>query len=179
MAASQIQTWQHEMPQQNINSHVQMIRCAEMVKGYLITSAPQVKRYMQIWDLQLVDNGDLQEAIPAILHKLTISGTQERVYLQQNTSFNELRFMLGRTHPAFSMLDKMRTNTSRNQYSWYIRVADLPQFLAHIAPALDLRLAAAGMGTFSDELKLDFYSSGLRLVFEHGHLTTSNLATAT
>ncbi len=169
----QIQTWQHATPQQNINSHVQMIECTEMVKGYVITSAPQVKRYMQIWDLQLVDDGDLQEAMPAILHELAASGAQERASLQQNTSFNELRFMLGRTHLAFSMLDKMRKNIYQNQYAWYIRVADLPQFLAHIAPALDLRLADAGMGTFSGELKLDFYSSGLRLVFEHGHLKTT------
>ena len=171
----QIRTWRHEMPEQNINSHVQMIECAGRTKGYVITSAPQVKRYMQIWDLQLVDDVDLQEAMPAILHKLANSGTQERVYLQQNTSLNELRFMLGRTHPAFSMLDKMSKSTSQNQYAWYIRVSDLPLFLVHIAPALDLRLADVDSGTFSGELKLDFYRSGLRLVFEHGHLTATEV----
>jgi hypothetical protein len=56
-------------------------------------------------------------------------------------------------------------------YAFYLRVADLPRFLRHLAPVLERRLARSVMPGFSGELKLDFYREGVRLVFENGKLT--------
>ncbi len=170
----QIQTWSTH-PEQNINSHVQMIESIKGAKGYVITSAPQTKSSMQLWDLQFTDDVNVEAAMPIILRKLFISGAQERSYLPQNTSLTEIRCMLGRTHPAFPIINTLHQNTYRDQYAWYIRVSELPDFLMHIAPVLKSRLANAGAETFHGELKLDFYRSGLHLVFENGHLTTSEI----
>jgi hypothetical protein len=40
----------------------------------------------------------------------------------------------------------------------------------HIAPALEQRLATSPVAGLSQEIKLDFYRGGLRMVFERGRL---------
>jgi hypothetical protein len=52
-------------------------------------------------------------------------------------------------------------------------VPGLPEFIRHIAPALERRLADSIMAGHSGELRLDFYRGGLRLAFEGGRLTTA------
>ncbi len=56
-------------------------------------------------------------------------------------------------------------------YAWYLRVADLPRFLGHVAPALERRLAESAHAGYTGELTLDFYRGGLRLAFERGKLS--------
>jgi GNAT superfamily N-acetyltransferase len=55
-------------------------------------------------------------------------------------------------------------------YAWYLRVADLPRFLRHVAPALERRLAESAQAGYTGEVTVDFYRGGLRLAFEHGAL---------
>jgi len=49
-------------------------------------------------------------------------------------------------------------------------VADLPGFIRHVAPFLEERLARSIAIGHTGELKLSFYRSGVRLVFEDGRL---------
>jgi len=57
-------------------------------------------------------------------------------------------------------------------YAWYIRVADLPRFIKHIAPVLEQRLAGSGMNRFTGDLKIGFYQrDGLKITFEDGKIT--------
>lgn len=58
------------------------------------------------------------------------------------------------------------------KYAWYVRVADLPRFLRHIAPVLERRLEQSAHAGYTGELTLDFYRGGLRLAFESGKLIT-------
>jgi hypothetical protein len=44
-------------------------------------------------------------------------------------------------------------------------------FLRHIAPALERRLANSAAAAYTGELTLDFYRSGLHMVFDKGHIT--------
>jgi hypothetical protein len=74
------------------------------------------------------------------------------------------------SHPVYEIL---RDNLPliREPYSWYMRVPDLPAFIKRIAPVLEERLANSLVPGYSGELKLNFYSTGLRLVFVNGKLT--------
>jgi hypothetical protein len=58
-------------------------------------------------------------------------------------------------------------------YPWYIRVADMPAFLRHVAPTLERRLAASAQAGYTGELTIDLYRGGLRLAFERGRLTAA------
>jgi len=84
------------------------------------------------------------------------------------TSFG---FNLGKQHPVYEAI-KDRLPSIREPYAWYIRVPDLPGFLNHIKPVLEKRLADSIATNYSREIKISFYRSGLRLVIEHGNITT-------
>ncbi len=81
-------------------------------------------------------------------------------------------FLLGQDHPVYALMG-LNLPQIRKPYAWYVRVADVPAFIRHIAPALEARLEKSIAVGYSGELKLSFYRSGLRMVFERGKLTTS------
>lgn len=87
---------------------------------------------------------------------------------QTRTSFG---FSLGEQHPAYDAMDD-RLPGLRKPYAYYVRVADMPSFLKRIQPVLEERLAQSIAAGHSGELKLNFYTSGVRLVFEHGRITS-------
>jgi hypothetical protein len=85
--------------------------------------------------------------------------------------FSGFSFWLGEDHPVYQVISD-RLPRVRKPYAWYIRIPDLPDFLRHIAPALEQRLVGSALPGHSAELKITFYRSGLRLVIEQGRLVT-------
>ena len=80
-------------------------------------------------------------------------------------------FVLEQEHPVYEAIAS-RLPRVREPYAWYLRVPDLPAFLRRVAPALAARLAASPVAGYSDDLRLNFYRDGLRLVFERGRLVS-------
>jgi predicted acetyltransferase len=81
-----------------------------------------------------------------------------------------IRFELGAAHPLYRALDS-ELGKQKRPYSWFIRVADLPAFLQHIAPVLEKRLQNSVSAGFSGNLRLSFYRSHLSITFENGKLS--------
>ncbi|GAB4396127.1 MAG: hypothetical protein OHK0052_16960 [Anaerolineales bacterium] len=77
---------------------------------------------------------------------------------------------LGEVHPLYEALHGELTEL-QPPYRWYMRVPDLPAFLLHIRPVLEARLANSIVAGFDGALRMTFYRSGLRMVFERGKLT--------
>lgn len=86
---------------------------------------------------------------------------------EDGPDYGAFAFWLGTEHPVYQVLSD-RLPRVRQPYAWYIRIPDLPDFIGHIAPVLEDRLARSPMSGYSGELKLTFYRDGLRLVFEAG-----------
>lgn len=105
---------------------------------------------------------------PAVLRYLQVAG-QAYAAGDQKEEFGAFGFWLGEDHPVYQVISN-RLPRARKPYAWYLRVADLPGFLRHIAPALESRLAASPLAGHSGETKITFYRGGLRLVFEQGRL---------
>ena len=80
-------------------------------------------------------------------------------------------FLLGQEHPVYALMGASLPQI-RKPYAWYARVPDLPAFLRHVAPALEARLERSIAVGYSGEVKISFYKTGLRLVFERGKLVT-------
>jgi hypothetical protein len=78
-------------------------------------------------------------------------------------------FHLVRTHPVFEAIPE-KLSEERSPYAWYIRVPDLPRFIKHITPVLERRLSQSAACGHSGELKINFFSDGLRIVLENGRL---------
>ena len=81
-------------------------------------------------------------------------------------------FLLGQEYPVYALMGASLPQI-RKPYAWYARVPDLPAFLRHIAPALETRLERSIAVGYSGEMKISFYKTGLRLVFERGKLVTA------
>jgi hypothetical protein len=82
-----------------------------------------------------------------------------------------ISFALFGSHPLYDALGAGLTADVEPPYAWYVRVPDLPRLIRRIAPALERRLADSSAAGYTGELTLDFFRSGLRLVFEQGRLT--------
>lgn len=81
-----------------------------------------------------------------------------------------ISWAFGAEHPAYTALGN-QLDKPLSPYSWFIRVADLPRFIRHIASALEKRLVGSVMEGYSGTLRLNFYHSNLTIVFDKGKLT--------
>ncbi len=88
---------------------------------------------------------------------------------EREKPIDHITFELGDSHPLYTALDR-ELDKQRPPYAWYIRVADVPAFLRHIAPVLEKRLAASMMAGYSGKIQLNFYRVQYELVWEKGRL---------
>jgi len=107
------------------------------------------------------------EVTPCVVRHLWELG--KTVCEREGKTRSAFTFALTGSHPIYEIMRDSLPRV-REPYSWYMRVADLPGFLRHIAPALEERLEASLLPGYSGEVRLNFYKNGLRLVFERGKL---------
>jgi hypothetical protein len=79
-------------------------------------------------------------------------------------------FNLGAEHPVYQVMSERMPRCS-NPYAWYVRIPDLADFLMHIGPVLEERLAKSPLVGHTGKLRLSFHRSGVQMVFEKGCLT--------
>ena len=120
--------------------------------------------------MELDGGASWQAAIVPLLRALRQYGEQLPTVSRAAEPLREISFLLGRAHPAYDALGPELAPYYDPPYAWYLRVPDLPAFLARIAPALERRLAASPAANYTGTLKLDFYRGGLALSFEQGRL---------
>ncbi|MEZ4728640.1 MAG: GNAT family N-acetyltransferase [Caldilineaceae bacterium] len=77
---------------------------------------------------------------------------------------------LGTDHPLYHALPQTLAQVEAAS-TFYMRIPDLAAFLRQIAPILEGRLATSIAVGYSGAVRLNFYRSGLLLVWEHGRLT--------
>lgn len=109
------------------------------------------------------------DVTPAVVRYLWATG--EKYARRDKQTRSSFGFMLGTEHPAYTALGD-NLPAVRDPYAWYLRVPDLPGFLRHIAPALEKRLAESIAVGYSGQLKISFYTSGLRMIFKNGKVKT-------
>lgn len=78
-------------------------------------------------------------------------------------------FWLSGSHPVYQAAN-LRLPLTRPPYAYYVRIADLPDFLRLITPVLEQRLRRSIAAGHTGELRLTFYQSGIQLTFEQGRI---------
>jgi len=106
---------------------------------------------------------------PGIIRYLQATGETYIARDKGKDEFGAFGFWLGSEHPVYKVIPE-RLPRVRKPYAWYVRVADLPDFLTHITPVLERRLARSPLDGHSGEIKITFYTSGLKLRLEKGRL---------
>jgi hypothetical protein len=108
---------------------------------------------------------------PSVIRYLQAAGEALPPFIGTKEPFSSFIFRLGAEHPVYQVIPD-RLPRMRRPYAWYVRVPDLVDFLRHIAPVLEKRLAGSLLVGYTGEFKITFYRSGLHLVFEQGRLKT-------
>ena len=153
--------------------HIQMIVDTNgQSQGYIITPPARSRDSLKVIDLAFVSGVNVQVIMPSLLRALAEQGARKPVKESGTYPFSRIVFYLGGSHPVYTLLEKSMPITRETPYAWYVRVAHLPQFIQHIAPVLERRLASSLVAGYSGELRFDFYRGGLRMVFERGRLRT-------
>lgn len=98
-----------------------------------------------------------------------LAATGEKYAARDKKKLGSFGFWLGSEHPAYEVMP-WRLPRKRDSYAFYIRVADVPGFLRHIAPVLERRLAESIAVGHTGALKLSFYRDGVRMAFRKGRL---------
>ncbi len=137
--------------------------------GFILLTYRRSGRSVYVQMMEVAPDVNVQAMMPSVLRGLLTYGEQMPVKKGYNESINEIAFSLGRSHPVYDGLGPLAP-VIEPPYAWYVRVADLPAFIKHIAPALQKRLASSAIAGYTGEIKIDFYRGGLRLVFKDGLL---------
>ena len=138
--------------------------------GLLVTSPFLVGGSVTALRYELVPGVSWNEVTPSIVRALWTKGTA----MAQETRQELLTFSfgLGPEHPVYEVF-RSGLPRARAPYALYVRIPDLAGFIRLIAPALESRLAESVLRGYSGELRLNFYGSGLRLVFRTGSLVNA------
>jgi len=106
---------------------------------------------------------------PSVVRYLKVTGDAYSAG-DAEKSLKAFAFHLGGVHPVY---EAMREDLPRvrKPYAWYVRIPDLPDFLRHMAPVIEHRLADSIVAGHTGDLKLSFYRQGLKLSLEAGKLT--------
>lgn len=163
----------YDISRQDIDGAYVMTRMIEDRHGNIVGSLKHVSHVsnssLNMFYYELRPEVSWLDVTPSVIRYLWKTGQE---YAQRDgKTFTSFGFALGEQHPAYDAI-KDRLPDVRGSYAWYIRVPDLPGFLNHIKPVLEKRLADSIARSYSREIKISFYRTGLRLVIEQGRITT-------
>jgi hypothetical protein len=122
---------------------------------------------LQVVMLEVVPEAAQGEAVQPLLALLRERG--QTFAEREGQSFTGVSFFLGSEHP-FHELTRGQVEREPGSWALYVRVPDLVDFLGHVAPALDARLAESAFAGESATLDLSCYREGVRLVLEAGRI---------
>lgn len=141
--------------------------------GYVWLAAKRWGSGLEVSALELAPHVNWQAVAPSLLRALRAYGQQLPAVREDTPPFREISFILGRSHPFYTVLGDRLAPRYEPPYAWYLRVVDVPAFLRHIAPVLEARLAQSLLPGLTGSLKIDFYRSGLQLRFDRGKMVAA------
>lgn len=169
--------WEYELKTRNLKSApafmIKIIETPAAEKaGYLLHAPVLWGGSLNMFDYEIVEGLSWLKVTPSVLRHLQKTG--EALAAQESKpgkekKFESFVFELGMEHPTYHIISDWMPKMVY-PYSWYIRVADVPDFLNLIKPVLEERLAKSYLVGHSGELNLNFYTDGVKLVFEDGKI---------
>ena len=167
--------WRYEVagrdPESDESLEVRIIEsAADEPAGFVCHTRDLRDGTLEVYGYELANGVSWLEVTPFVLRQMAQMGHKHD---SDEKKLASLTFSLGEYHPLYDAIPEPTLyNLDHNDhYAFYIRVPDLPEFLRHVAPVLERRLAASVAAGHTGELKVSFYGSGLRLELERGRLS--------
>jgi hypothetical protein len=125
---------------------------------------------LDVYGYELSNGVSWLEVTPFVLRDLEEIGHKHD---SPEKKLASLTFALGEHHPLYDAIPEppLYRLDRLGHYAFYVRVPDLPEFIRHIRPVLERRLAASVAAGHTGEIKVSFFGSGLRLELERGRLS--------
>ena len=136
--------------------------------GFLLHGRELWGPILTVWGYELKAGASFLDITPSVIRYLAKKG-KELAEKKDDIEFSGYGFELGAVHPVYDVLPE-RMPRVNHPYAWYMRVADIPDFLKLIGPVLEKRMTASPVVGYSGDLKLSFYRSGVKFSFEEGKL---------
>ncbi len=134
-------------------------------RGYVTIALEMWGVQFRVQELNVIEGQSLRTVLPTFLR--WVKPIAEAAASAQQRELRAIFFMFGASHPAFNAAPDL-FHSIRAPYGWYMRVADVPKFLNHVAPVLERRLAQSALAGYSGELKVTEYVRGFKIVVEQG-----------
>ena len=115
---------------------------------------------------EIAEDTSYLQLMPGILRQLWDLATKEN----QGRPPEDVKLYLGREHPAYQPINNTTRLRRGEMQCLYIRVADVVDFLRHIAPALEKNLAASSVSDFTGKLQITMFRSGLEIDLKCGRI---------
>jgi hypothetical protein len=167
--------WRYEVagrdPESDESLEVRIIEsAADEPAGFVCHTRDLRDGTLEVDGYELANGVSWLEVTPFVLSELAEIGHKRA---SDEKKLASLTFSLGERHPLYDAIPEPRLySLDRNDhYAFYVRVPDLPEFLRHIRPVLERRLAASVAAGHTGEVKVSFYGGGLRLELERGRLS--------
>lgn len=108
------------------------------------------------------------DVTPSVLRYIKKAG-QAYSAQKKDQKFQAFAMWLGVEHPVYQVISDQLPR-QRDPYAYYVRLANIPDFLNHISPVLEDRLEKSVLVGHSGDLKLSFFLSGVKFIFEKGKI---------
>jgi hypothetical protein len=155
--------------QSDVRGEYRIIESAAGEAVGILIHAPRLRHgNLGAWAYELAVGVSWLAVTPSVFRYLGATG---EAYAAQDpkVTFESIGFWISDEHPVYQVA-RSRLPNVRPPYAWYVRVADVPGFLRHIAPVLEQRLSASIAPGHTGELKLSFYRGGVKLAFQEGRI---------
>ncbi|MFN8466927.1 MAG: GNAT family N-acetyltransferase [Caldilineaceae bacterium] len=146
---------------------------SDRVFGFACVASRRRDQKLDVHFLQLYPFVNWRAAMPSLLRSLHTAAEETPAAKGDTAPVRALKLALGRAHPAYEVVSEKLAPVYEDPYAWYIRVTNAADFVRHIRPLLERRLASSILTGHSGELIVDFYRGGLRLEFDSGHLAAA------
>ena len=143
------------------------------VCGFVVVASRRRAHKLDVHFLQLYPDVNWRAVMPSLLRSLRVIAQQTPTTRKNTPALREITLALGRMHPAYEVVSERLAPVYEEPYAWYVRVTNIVDFVQHIKPVLEKRLASSILPGHSGELIIDFYRGGLRLQFNQGRLAAA------
>jgi hypothetical protein len=128
---------------------------------------------MRLFLYELAEGVSWLDVTPSVIRYMGKTG-EAYAKEKEDKEYQSFFLNLGEEHPAFEVIPYMLPR-EHPPYAWYLRVADIPDFLLHISPVLEERIARSYIAGHSGDLWLSFYTEGVKMAFENGKIKSVEL----
>jgi hypothetical protein len=136
--------------------------------GFVAHSPKRSGPIIELFGCEIEEGLSWMEIAPSILRYLKTKGMEYNVDDEKH-NLERIKIALGESHPLYDAFPQMQWKR-HNSYAWYIRIPNLVDFLNALTPALGQRVQNSLISGFTGDVKLNFYDSGVIIMFEDGRI---------